>query len=96
MLVIHTSYELGHGNVGEVESSYFFCDFGDRRPNGGLPKDYLTQNKVRNKGICPFVASTVGRCDLASSGCLPVPITPITIKRTAIALNFDMSHDGSL
>ncbi len=55
--------ELGHGNVGEVEPSYFFYDFDDYHPNGGLPEDYLSQNKVRNKSIYLLVTSIIGRYD---------------------------------
>ena len=58
--------ELGHGNVGEVESSYSSHGFGDYHPNGGLPEDYLTQNKVHNSSIYPLVASTIGRYDLVA------------------------------
>ena len=56
--------ELGRGNVDEVESSYSIYGYGDCRPDGGLPEDYLTQNKVHNRSIDHFVASTIGRYDL--------------------------------
>ncbi len=59
------------GNVDEVESSYFFYGFGARHPNGGLPEDYLTQNRVRNKSIYPLVSSTIGRYDLAVQDVYP-------------------------
>ena len=43
--------EPGHGNVDEVEPSYFFYDFDDYHPNGGLPKDYSTRCLYSNGEI---------------------------------------------
>ncbi len=54
-----------------VEPSYSSYDFGARHPNGGLPEDYSTQNRVHNRSIYPLVSSTIERSDSVTQDVYP-------------------------